>query len=103
MYPCTCYSVHVFLGEDICTHVHVTVPCDEHFTRTKWHGKRAAVPGDSGKVSSKRKLLNRAFEGNTEALWTVEKVEGRLDVTLFRQARHFQLHSMVFASNLQRL
>lgn len=91
------------LGEDVCTHVHVTVPCDECFTRTKWHGNRAAVPGDSGKVSSKRRLLSRAFEGNTEALWTVEKVEGRLDVTLFRQTRHFQSHSMVFASNLQRL
>ena len=45
--------------------------------------------------------MNHAFEGNIGALWTAEKVEGRLDVTLFRPARHFRLLSLVFASNLE--
>lgn len=45
--------------------------------------------------------MNHASEGNIGALWTAEKVERRLDVTLFRPARHFQLLSLVFVSNLE--
>ena len=44
--------------------------------------------------------MNHAFEGNIGAVW-IAKVEERLDVTLFRPARHFQLLSLVFASNLE--
>ena len=44
--------------------------------------------------------MNHALEGNIGAVWAA-KVEERLDVTLFRPARHFQLLSLVFASNLE--
>ena len=82
MYPCTCYSAGWW----------VLYMCS---------GNWAAEPRASGKASCKRWLLNHASEGNIGALWTAEKVERRLDVTLFRPARHFQLLSLVFVSNLE--